>query len=189
MRQRMIKVEAKDGLDVEPIHRVWIEGYAKLGQKPFKQFYSSNSVGFLEFQKHRQLATLFWLYDNLGFEMLMKMSLAPSVVWTVSMLKIHNKDTIDFFLYDNTNDFIRINVALSGFFLLSSSKTFKTELRFSRTFPIFVNPKRRQRSCSIKSMSKSSILSCRSISQSLKKNPSLFTRCQSLWSSFCAIFL
>ena len=130
----MIKVEAKDGLDVEPIHRVWIEGYAKLGQKPFKQFYSSNSVGFLEFQKHRQLATLFWLYDNLGFEMLMKMSLAPSVVWTVSMLKIHNKDTIDFFLYDNTNDFIRINVALSGFFYFLVRKHSKRSSDFQEPF-------------------------------------------------------
>ena len=130
----MIKVEAKDGLDVEPIHRVWIEGYAKLGQKPFKQFYSSNSVGFLEFQKHRQLATLFWLYDNLGFEMLMKMSLAPSVVWTVSMLKFHNKDTIDFFLYDNTNDFIRINVALSGFFYFLVRKHSKRSSDFQEPF-------------------------------------------------------
>lgn len=134
MRQRMIKVEAKDGLDVEPIHRFWIEGYAKLGQKPFKQFYSSNSVGFLEFQKHRQLATLFWLYDNLGFEMLMKMSLAPSVVWTVSMLKFHNKDTIDFFLYDNTNDFIRINVALSGFFYFLVRKHSKRSSDFQEPF-------------------------------------------------------
>ena len=130
----MIKVEAKDGLDVEPIHRFWIEGYAKLGQKPFKQFYSSNSVGFLEFQKHRQLATLFWLYDNLGFEMLMKMSLAPSVVWTVSMLKFHNKDTIDFFLYDNTNDFIRINVALSGFFYFLVRKHSKRSSDFQEPF-------------------------------------------------------
>lgn len=134
MRQRMIKVEAKDGLDVEPIYRFWIEGYAKLGQKPFKQFYSSNSVGFLEFQKHRQLATLFWLYDNLGFEMLMKMSLAPSVVWTVSMLKFHNKDTIDFFLYDNTNDFIRINVALSGFSYFLVRKHSKRSSDFQEPF-------------------------------------------------------
>ena len=134
MRQRMIKVEAKDGLDVEPIHRVWIEGYAKLGQKPFKQFYSSNSVGFLEFQKHRQLATLFWLYDNLGFEMLMKMSLAPSVVWTVSMLKFHNKDTIDFFLYDNTNDFIRINVTLPGFSYFLVRKHSKRSSDFQEPF-------------------------------------------------------
>ena len=94
MRQRMIKVEAKDGLDVEPIHRVWIEGYAKLGQKPFKQFYSSNSVGFLEFQKHRQLATMFWLYDHLGFEIIYVFEGVVRKYYPDFLIKLDNGKTL-----------------------------------------------------------------------------------------------
>ena len=105
-----------------------------MGQNPYKRFNSSDSVGFFEFQKHSQLATIFWLYDNLGFEMLLKMSLTPSVVWTVSMLKFHNKDAIDFFIYDNTNDFIRINVALSSFSYFLVRKHSKRSSDFPEPF-------------------------------------------------------
>ena len=100
---------------VEPNDRDWIEGYAILGQTVHCLFNNPTRVGVLELQKHSQLATMFWLYDNLGFEMLLKMSLAPSISWTVSMLRFHKKDTIDFHIYDNTSDFVRINVALSSF--------------------------------------------------------------------------
>lgn len=107
-----------------------------MGQQPFKQVNSSESVGFVEFQKHSQFATMFWLYDNLGFEMLLKISLAPSVAWTVSMLKFHKKDTIDFYLYDNTNDFIRINVALSSFSHFLVRKHSKRSSDFPEPFRI-----------------------------------------------------
>lgn len=152
----MIQVETIGEFHVESKDRQWIGRDEKVGDGLSSRFVQPESVGFLEFQKYRQYATMFWLYDSLGFEMELKLRSVITPLWTVSMLKFHNNHMIDFFIYENTSDYIRLNVTFSCVLFRFSLKICPAAFRFMKICPIFVRINQIRIVCSTKSLRKRS---------------------------------